>query len=87
LNGGGLDHWTIGLSIVNARLLVKTLGNKSGFVAINGSISFAFETKNPFAANDVGIGGGGNKGPGTVTEERIKFCVHCCTSSRMLSSR
>ena len=57
-NGGGLDHWTIGLSIVNARLLVKALDNESGFVAIDGFVSFPFETKNPFVANDVGIGGG-----------------------------
>ena len=47
---------------------MKTLGDESGFVAIDGSISFAFETKNPFVANNVGIGSGGNKGPSVVAE-------------------
>jgi hypothetical protein len=49
-------------------LLVKALGDESGFVAIDGSISFAFEMKNLFAANDVCVGGGRNKGPGAVVE-------------------
>ena len=68
VDGGGLDYWTICLSIVNARLLVKTICNEAGFVTIDGSISFAFETKHSFAANDVGIGSGGNKGPSAVAK-------------------
>jgi hypothetical protein len=67
-DGDGLDYWTIGLSIVNARLLVKTLSDESSFVAIDSSISFAFETKNPFATNDVGIGDGRNKGPSVIAK-------------------
>jgi hypothetical protein len=66
---------------------MKTLSDELGFIAIDGSISFAFETKNSFATNDVGIGSGGNNGPSVVAESRIKFYVHSSTPSRMLGSR
>jgi hypothetical protein len=49
-------------------LLVKALGDELDFVTIDGFVSFPFETKNPFAANDVGIGDGRNKGPSVVAE-------------------
>jgi hypothetical protein len=38
---------------------METFGNEASFVAINRAISFAFEAKNPFAANNVHVRGGG----------------------------
>jgi hypothetical protein len=53
-------------------------------VTINGSVGFSFETKNPFAANNVHCGGWRNQSPGTIVEEGIKLAIHCITPGRVL---
>jgi hypothetical protein len=78
-NGSGLYNWAVGLTKVNARLLVKTLGNETCFVMINRAISFVFETKKPFAANNIHVGSVRNKSSSAVAKESIKFSIHSIT--------
>ena len=53
-------------------------------MTINGFVGFPFETKNPFAANNVHCGGGGNESPGTIVDEGIKLAIHCIRPSKVL---
>jgi hypothetical protein len=79
VNGNGFDNWTIGLTKVNAELLVKALGDKTCFVTINRTISFAFEMEDPFIANNIHVRSVKNKSPSAVAKESIKFSIHSVT--------
>lgn len=56
-NGGGLDNKIECFMEVNARALVKSLGDKTSFVAKDGVIRVAFDAKNLFAVDKISMGG------------------------------
>jgi len=55
---------------------VKTLCYQPCFVSLNGATSLLFESKNPFAANNISSSRWWNKLPCIILQLGIKFGVH-----------
>jgi hypothetical protein len=67
-NGGKIYNCTICVTKINSRLLVKTFGNKTNFVANDGAISFVFDVKHLLATNYAHVDGRGDEGPSAIVE-------------------
>lgn len=78
-DGGGFDNRAESIMEVNTGTLVETFGNKTGLVAINGTVRVAFDAKNPFASNGGMSGRRRNEIPSTILEESIKLCTQSVT--------
>ena len=71
------DRWCEGIGVVNTELLSKTLGNKSCLVMGDFALCVAFTAEYPAAGDDIGIGGGFNKFPGTKFLDLDEFGFNC----------
>lgn len=74
-NSDRFNHVWEYLSKIKSMPLVKTLGNKSRFASVNGSIRFFLNSEDPFATNDLSIRGNRDKGPSVIVNEGILFCL------------
>ena len=73
---GETCNWGEGVEVVNAKLLCEASSDEAGLVLFYGPIGLPFDVKNPFAADDVLVGGSGNVNPGSHTFEAVDFTVH-----------
>lgn len=65
--------------VVDAGLLQEATEYPSGLVACKRSVGVELVAKNPFAGDDVGVGGLWNKGPCCVISESAELVEHGCT--------
>lgn len=75
-NSSRLDNRAESLMIVNTGTLIESLCNQPGFIAINTTIRSPLNSKDPLAPNDILNGLAGNKFPGSIAGESIKFFTH-----------
>ena len=67
---------TVGFVIIDPWLLMKSLGHKPCFIALDWSISMALDSEHPFAPNNIVIQVWRNKSPSLIFEKCIKLNVH-----------
>ncbi len=82
----GFDDRAEHFAIVNAGLLMKTLGDQPHFVTFDGPICLALNTKNPFATHQITCFRLWNKSPSVALQECIKLKIHGCTPFRRFHS-
>lgn len=61
---------------INTTYLVKTLGDQSGFIPINGAIFMLLQFLNPFVANNLLMSRPWNQAPSFVGQQSVNLLVH-----------
>ncbi|CAB4275973.1 unnamed protein product [Prunus armeniaca] len=75
-NSNMLNNRTESFQVVNAILLMKTIGHKTGLIPFNGTIEVAFDTAHPFSRQGMVVRGGRNKIPSMIVVEGLDLCEH-----------
>lgn len=88
-NSGCLDHWIERvINVIEARKLIVSLCNESGFQTFHRTIKLAFCSEDPLAANNIGLERSWDKIPSAVIIEGFDLIiVHSSQPFWMLCSR
>ncbi|CAB4293818.1 unnamed protein product [Prunus armeniaca] len=75
-NNNMLNNRTESFQVVNAILLMKPIGHKTGLIPFNGTIGAAFDTEHPFARQGMAVRGRRNKIPSMIVMKGLDLCEH-----------
>lgn len=85
MDSGGLDHWTKSILKIDARALMKALGDQTGLVLVNSAIGVPFDTKHLFTTNKIVNRLRWNKLPSSIANESITLSRHGSSPKRVFN--
>lgn len=78
-NGGGSNHETRSIKVINTFNFTKSLSHQTGLVAFDRTIGLLFDLVDPFKSNNLLIGARRNQGSCVVESKSIHFNRHSIT--------
>ena len=73
---GKLRNGGESVEVIHAELLRESLCDEACFVLFDSTVGLPLDAKDPFASDDILVGGSGNVDPGSHTFEGADFTVH-----------